>query len=676
MYKNTVVVNMDWRLSDLRKWIPQAQTFFQDNAEWLRDLAFDESKIKTSLSFDGKILSADSHLDINGQIHVSNCPIDAIIKGNLLVNIDISSLNTSLDLSQLSSDVSVAHCPLLQDYFTEDDLPQLSFIFPEKIAINEKQIVLPRLQIIDRRNTNRSIVLNDLLYKKTNELEVNYNISLKQPIKTKKIEAEMFDFQGHGKIFADVSTLITQDAEQAISFKIIDDHNQLNVSELKIDSLFVGNLNSEFSFHHSGPNLIELKGKVNSSDIQNGVVTLARASSNISLSGESFNDLQLSIDNRLSQLVHPDVSVQNITNHLDFDISEFESLSFSGNSTITNVSAQGINLLPINVTHSGQAMLEKTTLSSQHEIALEHGFLLQLEQQQTKTKVHINQQGITHLQSLISQFENTLIVKEGSLSASIEFTLPKEGEELIAIGTADFQDISAKYQDYVLNKVAYQTPLTFDSAGLQLAESTLHIDSIDAGVIIEQIEANVIAQDNVFRFKQVQGEILNGQFSFGNLWLDGREQKLNINFKNIDLAQLVALQQQPGIQITGEIDGDMPLIINTQGIRIEDGWMSSITGGTLTITDNPSFDSIKVQQPQLALLENLDFTQLESNVKFTPDGWLFFDFALQGNNPDEKQSVNFNYSHQENIFSLLESIRLVKSVENKVEQKITQGDKK
>ena len=104
--------------------------------------------------------------------------------------------------------------------------------------------------------------------------------------------------------------------------------------------------------------------------------------------------------------------------------------------------------------------------------------------------------------------------------------------------------------------------------------------------------------------------------------------------------------------------------------------MSSLTGGKLTIVDNPSFDAIKVQQPQLALLENLDFTQLESNVKFTPDGWLFFDFALQGNNPDEEQSVNFNYSHQENIFSLLESIRLVKSVEKQVEQKITQGDKK
>jgi hypothetical protein len=83
-----------------------------------------------------------------------------------------------------------------------------------------------------------------------------------------------------------------------------------------------------------------------------------------------------------------------------------------------------------------------------------------------------------------------------------------------------------------------------------------------------------------------------------------------------------------------------------------------------------------VQQPQLELLENIDFTKLESKVKFTPDGWVFFDLALRGNNPVKKQSVNFNYSHQENIFALLESVRFVKSVENKIEQKITQGGEK
>jgi hypothetical protein len=55
---------------------------------------------------------------------------------------------------------------------------------------------------------------------------------------------------------------------------------------------------------------------------------------------------------------------------------------------------------------------------------------------------------------------------------------------------------------------------------------------------------------------------------------------------------------------------------------------------------------------------------------------MFFDIALKGSNPVKKQSVNFNYTHQENIFSLLESIRLVNSIKNKIEQKTTQGGEK
>jgi hypothetical protein len=82
--------------------------------------------------------------------------------------------------------------------------------------------------------------------------------------------------------------------------------------------------------------------------------------------------------------------------------------------------------------------------------------------------------------------------------------------------------------------MTYQTPLIFDSAGLQLAESTLHIDSIDVGVMIEQVSSNVIVQNSVLRLQQVQGNIFNGQFLLGDLWLDGREQQFNINIQNID----------------------------------------------------------------------------------------------------------------------------------------------
>ncbi|GAC21171.1 intermembrane phospholipid transport protein YdbH family protein [Paraglaciecola arctica] len=673
MQQNTLVGNLVWSLSDLTNWIPQAQNLSQDNTELLAELASDESKITTLLTFDGNLLSAASSLDIASRFDVSSCPIDTVFKGNVLVGVDISSLNISLDLSQLSNNVSLLNCSLIQDYFATDDLPKLSFVFPQKVTLNRSQINLPKLQIVDTQNPLRSILLDGLNYKTTGELAVNYNISLKQPIKTKQIQAGMLDIQAQGRVSADVSALNTP---QPMSWEISDANNRLVVNHLQMDRLFIGSLTTEFTLQHSGTKPLKMQGTIDSSEIQTGDIKLAKTSHTFGISGASLNDLQLSIDNQILQLDHPDANVGNISNHMDLNIQELATLSFSGHSTVTNIRAQNIKLQPITVAHLGQANVPNNTISSQHKISLEQGFLIELEQQKTKAKLLIDQQDMLALTNIMSQLENDLIIEQGNLSASIEFSLPQADQSFIALGKADFQGVSAKYQDYVLNNITYQTPLTFDSAGLQLSESTLHIDSIDVGVPISQLKANVIAKDSVLRLKQVQGEIFNGSFSTSQLWLDGRNQQVSINFQNIDLAQVVALQQQPGIKITGNINGDLPLIINKQGISIEEGWASSLSGGKLTIVDNPSFDSIKAQQPELALLENLDFTQLKSNVKFTPDGWIFFDFSLIGNNPVKKQGVNFNYSHQENIFSLLESIRLVKSVENKIEQKITQGEKK
>lgn len=673
IFQNTLTGYLVWSLSDLTKWLPVAKKLSQDNAELLSELAADNSKIQTSLFFDGEVLRLDNSLDLISRINVSSCPVNVIIKGGVLVDIELPSLNTSLDLSKLVTNLTVVHCPLLQEYFAKDDLPQLSFVLPQKMTIDETQIGLPKLQIIDRKNTNRSLEVTNLVYKSTGELTANYNMSVKQPVSTKKIQAEMLDLQAQGAISIALSTLGTQ---QPVSWKIADDNSKLVVSNLKMNSILIGSLTSEFHTLQTGTKPFEIQGTLNSSSLQMGDIKLAKTNSDFVIAGESFNDLQLSIDNQLFQLAHPHAKVQNISNHLDVNIKELATLSFTGNSTVTNLAAQKIKFLPITITHLGQASHPKMAVSSQHNIILEQGFKVDLEQQQSIAELQVEQQDMLALKKIMTQLENQLILKQGNLSATLDITLPLAGEQFFADGKVDLQGVSAKYKNYAFNNMTYQTPLTFDSAGLQLTKSTLHIDSIDVGVSVKKLQALVIAKDSIIHLEQIQGEIFNGKFSSSQLWLDGREQEFNINFKDIDLTQLVALQQQPGINITGNIDGDLPMMMNKHGISIDEGWASSLSGGKLTIVDNPSFDSIKLQQPQLALLENLEFTQLKSKVKFTPDGWMFFDFAIKGNNPDKKQSVNFNYTHQENIFSLLESIRLVNAIENKIEQKITLGDKK
>ncbi|WP_158966445.1 YdbH domain-containing protein [Paraglaciecola sp. L3A3] len=673
---NALMTNLHWRLSDLTKYIPQAQTLAQANHELLKDAALEKATISSHLSYDGKTIQADNSLDISGRFHLSNCPIDLVLQGNLLIDVALSNLDMNIDLSQLTNNFLALECPLVQNYFVTNDQPQLSFVAPKPISVNSKQISLAELQIVDEQNANRAISLNQLHYKTSGEFESHYKFSIKQPIQNPHFTAEMFNLQGSGKLFFNLEKSTNQASNPPLVFTISDDKQQLLVNNLQIGALAVAKLTSEFSFNQASQNQLTLSGMINSEKLHLEQLNITKTMSNFSLSGVDLADLQLSVNSQVFHLQHTNLSLQSISNNMDINIKELADIHFTGSTKIINLVAQNIDFQPISVSHTGQTNLNNSTLSSEHTIELEQGGLIFLQQQQSAASIFIEQQNIVNLQKIISQLEPKTLLKEGKLSANVKLTLSEEDQEFMAQGEVKFHNVSAKYKDYLINNINYQTPLMFNSAGLQLAQSNLLIESIDVGVTIEQIETQIIAQNSLFTMKQLKGEIFNGQFSLANLWLDGRDQQFNVNFKSIDLAQIMALQQQPGIKITGTIDGDVPMIMDQQGIRVEDGWMSSLSGGKLTIVDNPSFDSIKAQQPELALLENLDFTKLESKVKFTPDGWVFFDLALQGSNPDKKQAVNFNYSHEENIFSLLESIRLVNSVENRIEQKITQGEKK
>jgi hypothetical protein len=193
---------------------------------------------------------------------------------------------------------------------------------------------------------------------------------------------------------------------------------------------------------------------------------------------------------------------------------------------------------------------------------------------------------------------------------------------------------------------------------------------------VHHIQASLSASDSQLKLKNISGEIFGGRFYFNDIWLDDRSQSTKIELNDIELAKLIELQQQSGIQISGQVRGSLPIQFSKDGVTIDGGTLISQGPGHLKIINNPAFDSIKAQQSELAFLENMDFTQLSSTVKFNSDGWLFLNFSLVGDNPEKKQSLKFNYSHQENIFTLLKSLRLANSVQNKIEKSLKEGGKK
>ena len=182
--------------------------------------------------------------------------------------------------------------------------------------------------------------------------------------------------------------------------------------------------------------------------------------------------------------------------------------------------------------------------------------------------------------------------------------------------------------------------------------------------------------NNTALINDVKGSVFGGEFSLDSYTVGKPNQVANVKFENIDASKLVTLDDKSGIVLTGRLAGSLPVHFDSGKIEIIDGSLFSQGTGNLKITNNAAFDSVMQQQqelqPVLGLLTNLDIQKLNSSVALKNDGWLKLGVNLQGYNKAEQQQVNFNYNHEENVFTLLRALRLSDEITQKVEQQYSQ----
>lgn len=422
---------------------------------------------------------------------------------------------------------------------------------------------------------------------------------------------------------------------------------------------------------------ISLDATSNVDEINYHNIKLNHMKSTLVLNGQSFNELEVAVDTQFDKGQGNNWNIDNMTNHISAKLKQLETLDFVGKSTLNaallDFSTFELILQPINFEHKGMLSLNLGQSHSSHDVVLQNGFKFNVEQNNTELNLHILQQDIANIQTLLSQINPELIVSTGTVSSNLNVN---EKEQIPTVmGQVELVGISGRFAHYLFTNLSVLGSGEFNSAGLQLNESTLHVGSINVGMPINQIAASLSTEDGVLKLQNLAGDILGGHFNLNEIWLDQRKQHFNLTIEDIDLEQVVALQDQPGINITGRMSGHLPVVTTSQSFNIEHGLLATNHGGVLSINNNPAFNSIKQQQAELAFLENFHFSQLSSQVTLKPDGWLFLDLAFAGQNPDKKQAVNFNYTHEENLFTLLETLRVTNSIQNKIEQNISQGGK-
>jgi hypothetical protein len=208
-----------------------------------------------------------------------------------------------------------------------------------------------------------------------------------------------------------------------------------------------------------------------------------------------------------------------------------------------------------------------------------------------------------------------------------------------------------------------------------------HIDSgVIANNISTDVKLNTERSDSLPQVivQNLYGEIFGGTFSANDLIYDlnNSANHFKIRATNIDLAEIVKTQQLDDIVASGRIDGIIPIEINENGVFIQDGaFINDVRNGTIRYNPATGTEQLK-QNPitgiALDALKDFRYSHLSADVNFTPDGRLTINLQLKGTSPelDTSRPVHLNINTEQNLLSLLKSLRYAQGVSEKIDNKV------
>jgi hypothetical protein len=187
---------------------------------------------------------------------------------------------------------------------------------------------------------------------------------------------------------------------------------------------------------------------------------------------------------------------------------------------------------------------------------------------------------------------------------------------------------------------------------------------------------SLIQQTFSVTLDNVSGDVFGGSFKIPQMqWPPDANKALMLHLDGIDLAEVVALEQQQGITVTGKLSGLLPITIDaSKGTKMKDmkvtineGDLHNISDGKIQVKDNPLVAQLKESRTDLKLafdaLDNLHYHSLKSLVTMTDDGQMLLETKINGVNPDLDNEVNLNLGLDYDLLGLLESLRITDKFE-------------
>ena len=544
------------------------------------------------------------------------------------------------------------------------------------------------------------------------QLPLTWQLHIEKPV---SVESKLLSIptvklqsiEGQSEVTVSNTSLSLLDPLTSLNSQVSIDFNSKDIDELKFNAhlhessvsadfqLSVDSLPAFLDFQSDGALTegvgvegIGAKGKLNIEGLFTSAT--AKLNTNISvknalISGAQITDFSSAINaeynaqqhlvvnanSKVKSLTYDDINAAKISNELTLstDLSVGELFAdIDAKTTAAKLSTAELTLNKLSVVSKA---LQSRALQATHHV-FSDGFEALVSHHMSEVahpfELVIPEQAVSKLNPIIAQFEPLATVTDGVVSGIIKGDVNLQQAQ----GRVQISKFSALYNDYLANDFAVNLNGTFNSGQLNIAATKFTLNELRAGAVVKNIQGQLQVTANQPCAANLTGQVMGGAFVVNKYCPLSDNQTATVKFENIDASKLVTLDAESGISLSGRLAGTLPVVISKQGIEVKQGQLVNQGDGKLLISNNAGFEAVKAQQQELSttlsLLENLDIKKLRSSVNLKPDGWLHLGVNLEGYNEAQQQAVNFNYNHEENVFTLLRALRLSDEITQKVEK--------
>lgn len=375
------------------------------------------------------------------------------------------------------------------------------------------------------------------------------------------------------------------------------------------------------------------------------------------------------------------------------------SVRFQSNSTVVQFDSKEATFGEVagNLERSNEELnvngeLEISGLSPRFEYFVQHNI------SKKKGDYKINQKNIleisdekTPLNSLLEYWIPNTSLTQGELSINVigDWGVSDSPQNKIQIELAN---ANGTYYEISFSGLDTSGPI-FYPPKTQSDSAEINIDRLEYGVDVENIQSSIrlnpVTTGNKLEIMidRLSGELLGSKFESNSFEFDPNVTKnhVEISLDGLDIDKVIALQQIEGLNASGKLNGKLPIDITPNGISIELGeFWNQKGGGTIQYNVDPSqADAISnpLTDTVMKALEEFHYDFLTASANFQPNGDLSIDFHIEGKSPklDSMHPVHLNISSEQNVLSLLKSLKyaeeLNSGLDEKIRNKILSADK-